>query len=326
MHLKKRWVDRRVYEYFAVNVAPFLGWRNPILVYQMGKVGSSSIRNSLFRCPHPTTRLVLMSHEFLPVRNRDPERLDVDPGDLDDVLREIAHDERVFRRFSLRQRLGWRLRERLYAERIYRAYVQPGRPLRVITLVREPVAHNISMFFQLRSHYIEDPATRAAWDIDEHIAIFLERYIHSRPLTWFDSEFRPMLGVDVYCQPFSYDRGYARISRGPVDVLVLRCELDDDAKARAIGDFLGLEHFEIVRSNVTEQKSYGRQYAEFKRRISVPGALLEKLYESKYARHFYSTEKRAELRARWGNAAAEIRDPTGGEKVGLEGGDVVRLE
>ena len=38
MHLKRRWINRQVYEYFAVNLGPVLGWRDPILVYQMGRV------------------------------------------------------------------------------------------------------------------------------------------------------------------------------------------------------------------------------------------------------------------------------------------------
>ena len=99
-HLKRRWIDRRVYEYFAVNIAPWLGWRDPILVYQMGKVGSSSIRNSLFRCQDPRTRLVLMSHEFFPVRHRDPRRIQVDPEFHADVLREMEHDRAVFERLT----------------------------------------------------------------------------------------------------------------------------------------------------------------------------------------------------------------------------------
>ena len=299
MHLKKRWVNRPTYEYFAVNVAPLLGWRDPILVYQMGKVGSSSIRNSLFRCRDPRTRLVLMSHEFLPKRHRNLDQIDVEPQHRDDVRREIEYDAYVYRQFSLRQRLGWRLRERMYAERIYQAYVRPGRPLHVITLVREPIANNISMFFQLRNQYMYDARARAAWDIDEHIAVFLKEYMHSRPLTWFDVEFRPMLDVDVYQHPFPYEQGYTTISDGQVNVLILRCELNDEAKARAIAEFLELKDFDIVRSNVTGTKSYGEHYTKFKRRIRVPEALLDAMYQSKFAKHFYSQEERARLRTRW---------------------------
>lgn len=299
MHLKRRWIDRRVYEYFAVNVAPLLNWRDPILVYQMGKVGSSSIRNSLFRCRDPRTRLVLMSHEFLPVRDRDPASLELDPELRDYVAREVEHDRRVYDALSLRQRLGLRLRERWYSERIYRAYVQGPHRLRVITLVRDPVAHNVSMFFQLLDQYVDPAAGRPDHDVDALIATFLDRYMHSRPLTWFDAEFRTTLGIDVFRHPFPVEDGYMQLSTDRTDVLVLRCELEDAAKARAIAAFLGLDDLALVRSNVTSEKPRGRQYAEFKRRLRVPDPLLEEMYGSRYARHFYSEDERERMRQRW---------------------------
>ena len=304
MHLKRRWIDRRVYEYFAVNVAPLLKWRDPILVYQMGKVGSSSIRNSLFRCQDLGTHLVLMSHEFFPIRNRDLGRIDIEPEYRDDVIREIEHDQRVFAQFPLRKRLGWRFREKFYTERIYRAYVKPGHPLRVITLVREPIANNVSMFFQLMDHYIGTTIEQSTHDIETIIQIFLERYMHSRPLTWFDAEVKTTLGVDVYRHPFPIAQGYNIVKADNISLLVLKCELDDQAKAGAIAEFLGLDNFEIVRSNVTGEKSHAQQYAEFKQRIKVPERLLDEMYESKFARFFYSEEERARCRDRWSGRKA----------------------
>ncbi len=113
-------------------------------------------------------------------------------------------------------------------------------------------------------------------------------------------------GIDVYQTPFPVDQGYTVISEGRINLLVLRCELDDRTKARAIGDFLGLDEFEIVRSNVASDKSYAGQYAEFKRRIRIPPALLDQMYNSKFARHFYSSEERQRFRALWsGNGAAQ---------------------
>jgi len=82
-------------------------------------------------------------------------------------------------------------------------------------------------------------------------------------------------------------------------LLVLKCELDDRSKSAAIAEFLGLNDFQIVRSNVTSDKAYAAQYAEFKRRVRVPPALLERMYASKYARFFYSDEERARYRAQW---------------------------
>ena len=299
MHLKKRWINRRVYEYYAVTLAYWFTRADPILIYQMGKVGSSSIRNSLFRNQDPRTRLVLMSHEYFPIRNRDLDRIAIEPEHRDMLARETAHDQHVYDQFSLRKRLGWRFREKFYAERIYKSWVCSQRPLRVITLVREPIANNISMFFQIIDHYLAADAEVSNHDIDELIDIFLENYMHSRPLTWLDAEIKTNFSIDVYQHSFPTERGYTVISRGRISLLVLRCELDDRVKAQAIADFLDLDKFDIVRSNVASKKDYASQYAEFKQRIRIPPALLDQMYNSKYAGHFYSSEEREKFRAQW---------------------------
>ena len=299
MHLNKRWINRRVYEYFAVTVAPWFNWSDPILIYQMGKVGSSSIRNSLFRSHDPLTRLVLMSHEYFPVRNRDLNQIEIEPEYRDMLAREITHDRHVFERFSLRKRLGWRFREKFYAEMIYRSYVRPKRRLKVITLVREPVANNVSMFFQLLGQYIGPDVEPTECDTDKLIHVFIEKYMHWRPLTWLDAEVKTNFGIDIFQHPFPIEKGYTTISQGIVSLLVLRVELDDRTKAQAIADFIGLNKFEIVRSNVASEKSYASPYEEFKQRIKIPLALLDQMYDSKYARHFFSSEERDNFRERW---------------------------
>jgi len=304
MHLKKRWINRRVYEYFAVTIAPWLHWADPVLIYQMGKVGSSSIRNSLFRCQHPNTRLVLMSHEYFPVRNRDPDRFEIDPACRDMLMREIAHEQRVYQQRSPRERLGRRFREKFYAERIYKSWVRSHHRVRVITLVREPVANNISMFYQLIRQYIGKDVELSDCATDELIEIFIKDYMHSRPLTWLDAEIKTNLGIDVYQSPFPVDQGYTAISRDRISLLVLRCELDDRIKEKAIADFLGLDEFEIIRTNVASEKSYATQYAEFKERIKIPPALLDQMYNSRFARHFYSSEELEQFRARWSGGSA----------------------
>ena len=218
-------------------------------------------------------------------------------------MQEIEHDRRVYESFSPKKQRGWRFREKFYTERIYQAYVKPGKPLRVITLVREPVANNISMFFEVFDHYTGTTVEESTLSIEEMIDVFLTRYMHWRPLTWFDAELKTTLGVDVFQTPFSHDQGFAQISTDRIKLLVMKCELNDDAKERAIADFLGLDDFRIVRSNVSSNRSHAKQYEAFRRQIRVPDGLLDEMYESKYARHFYSAEERSRCRARWSRSA-----------------------
>ena len=150
-----------------------------------------------------------MSHEYFPIRNRDPDLIAIEPEYRDMLAREIAHEQHVYQQRSLRKRMGRRFREKFYAEMIYRSYVQPKRRLKVITLVREPVANNISMFFQVLGQYLGPDIDPSACDTDELIDVFIEKYMHSRPLTWLDAEVKTHFGIDIFQHPFPIEKGYS---------------------------------------------------------------------------------------------------------------------
>jgi hypothetical protein len=299
MHLPRRWLHRELYEYLMVNLGPYLVPEPPVLVYQMGKVGSSSVRNALFRSPSKATRMVFMSHELLPIRKRDPGAIEMDEELRSAVLSEIADAKRLFAELPTRLRWHWLAREKLYTQRIHANFIAKGRPVNVITLVREPIAANISMFFQMFPQYVGVSQHESTHSVAQLARIFLERYVHSRPLTWFDAELEPTLGIDVFARGFPEERGYERYDGGTVRLLVLKSELDDAAKQSAIGDFLDLEGFEMLRSNVTARKQEADLYDRFKREARFDQAFLERMYGSKYARHFYSPRELERFRARW---------------------------
>lgn len=299
MHLPRYWIDRRLYEYLAVNLGLRVSGATPILVYQMGKVGSSSVRNSLFRSRDPKTAFVFMSHEYQPVRNRRIDTFDLDPRHREGVEFEIRQDRRVYDTFPLHRRIGWRYREKFYVEQIYRNVILRGRPAKIITLVRDPVAANLSMFFQIFDLIYGVPYRDDLFTVDELAEGFLARYPHYRPVTWFDVEFRTTTGIDVYRHEFARESGHAVITQRHLDVLLLKCETADEVKAEAIRRFVGLDDFALVRSNTAARKAYARQYQEVRSRLVVPDALLDDLYESRYARHFYTDGERAAFRARW---------------------------
>jgi hypothetical protein len=123
-------------------------------------------------------------------------------------------------------------------------------------------------------------------------------------LTWLDAEVKTHFGIDIFQHPFPIERGYTAISHDNVSLLVLRCDLDDRTKAQAIADFIGLDKFEILRSNVASDKNYASPYSMFKQRIKLPPALLDQMYDSKFARHFFSREERELFRKRWSGAGS----------------------
>lgn len=299
MSARNLWIGllRRYSTYLSVR----LSRRPPVLVYQMGKVASSAVRNSLLL--HGVGP-VLHLHSFFPLRDCRVEEVELEDGLRPLLEREVAHARRIFAEASSWRRLRLRYREKVYNEEIHRLCIASGRPVRIITLVRDPAAANLSMFFQVFEEYVGRPYAPHLFSVDELAELFLERYDHSRPLTWFDAEMRRSTGLDVYGWSFPRGVGWTTIRAKHVDLLILQCELSDQTKEEAISEFLGLEGFGMMRSNVGGEKIYADQYRQVKERIELPEDLLNLLYGSRYSTHFYAAADRARFHERWAGASS----------------------
>jgi hypothetical protein len=299
MILQRLKQNRQAYEYIAANLLLRIDSSTPILIYQMGRGGSSALRNSLMRNPTRETNLVFHFHDFFPIRKMNPERLAIETTYLPMMQEEIAHAKKVYATFPLKQKTNWFLREYFYAGALYNNIIRAHRRAKIITLVREPIVTNISMFFQVLQRYTESKYEPDRFTTQELIDIFLTKYKFTRPLTWFDVELKPALGIDIYSYPFPAETGYLKIKSGNLELLTLKAELPDSNKEKVIGEFIGLEEFRLIRSNVSQDKKFGRQYQEFKQRIRLPNSLVEQMYNSKYARHFYSRAELGALQSYW---------------------------
>jgi hypothetical protein len=189
-----------------------------------------------------------------------------------------------------------RPRHVFHAAHLVRHLPTPEHPWLVVTIVRDPVARAASDFFQSgrRLGRLADPATTTA---------AFERFAAAdgitRTLEWFERELEPSLGIDVYAHPFDPTLGYGVIESPSVRMLVLRQESLDVAPA-ALGRFLGLAHdVPLDAENVGADKEYAALYASVLEQAVLPAATLERTYDSRFVRHFYSAEEREALRRRW---------------------------
>jgi hypothetical protein len=241
---------------------------NPILVYQMAKVGSSSIVEALKARKLLVFQLHRMNREHL-------ERMRAKRVELGwHLAPPPAHDI-----------LGPILRERL---------VNRGRRVKVITLVRDPIARNFSSYFEHLDAIWHRENAHATVPLEELHRGFLERFPHDEALTWFDDELRPVFGVDVYEHPFPAS-GHLRIG----DVLVLKSELDDATKCAAVSEFLGLRDLAFRPANVTASKAKGEPYKRFVSTLRLDSAYVDRMLESRYTRHFYTEVEREEMRRKY---------------------------
>lgn len=244
--------------------------QRPVIVYQMGKVGSTSIAEAL------TTIGLRVFHVHA-----------LNPAQLMTVVKKL-------------QEKGIRIPAHIHqAIKVKEKLLDKGRPVKIITAVRDPIARNISAYFQgLRFFRALKPEFEEA-ELEAMMVEFLEKYQHHLPLRWFDREIKEVLGLDIYNHPFPKNDGVQRIRENKIDVLLLKAETADHIKIAAIREFLQIPEFSLEVKNVGAAKAYTHYYRPFLERIQLPAAYLDRMYNSRYARHFYTSEELHQFRQRW---------------------------
>jgi Putative capsular polysaccharide synthesis protein len=244
----------------------------PIIVYQMGKVGSSSVYEGL-----------LNLHLDAPVHH-------CHFLNYLDEMEELIVRTRPSPRESLEQVAKARdLKQRLDANR--------NGTWNIISLVRTPVRRNVSAFFENLNEYFPGAEERFARDeltLDEIEETFLSQYDHDAPRYWFDSQVQPVFGIDVYAEAFPRERGYQVFEGAQARMLVLRMEDLERVASKAISEFLGVPQFRLSRANDAEEKSYGDIYHAFLSAVALPERYYAEMHSLKYSKHFYSEAELSE--------------------------------
>lgn len=174
----------------------------------------------------------------------------------------------------------------------------------VVTLVRDPVARNLSSFFQIgERQYGQDFASVQSDPEGARRRLteaFLNRFdAHDHPLCWFEAEFERALGIDVYATEFGHDEGFTIIEGRAARVLVLKLERLAEASGEAFRRFFGLSELPLAERNITDDKAHGDLYRRFVDDIRLPQEYLERMYSSRFARHFFTPAEVDGLISKW---------------------------
>jgi hypothetical protein len=282
-------LPQSVYRWFYWNtgfyrVAPRLGMgrerhkiQDPIIVFQMGKVGSSSVYISLKRLKlnvplYDVHYLYDLEHKVELMQRGSPESTD-SPSWVEDarkIRREIA--------------------------------AEPTKHWNLISLTRLPIPRLVSGFFENSDKRFPDMAGRYArgeLTMRELTGYFKNTYRDETPLRWFQNQIQRTFGLDVYATPFDRTRGYQIYEHANIRLLVIRLEDLNRVAPQAMREFLNLHGFRIVNRNVGEAKETGTVYRDFKEALRLPREYVEHWHSSQYARHFYTSEELAASVARW---------------------------
>lgn len=271
----------------------------PLLIYQMGKVGSKTVTESLKAL---NLDMPIFHIHF-----------------LTDDLMDFYEEKRL--KFFRTQREGEL--SRIWMYRYLRKQIQresDPRRWKVVSLVREPIARNVSSFFEtlhvelgqvdglynitadIRSPYSFDITVNIE-DISELIRMFIENFNHETPLVFFDEQIKSVLGIDVFSYEFPKSKGYMVYNEKQVDLLLIRLESLTDCAEEAFRVFLNINGFILENTNVGSEKIYAPLYKKFKSIINLPDTYINDMYSSKFMGHLYSSEEIKEFKAKWKRVA-----------------------
>ncbi len=255
-----------------------------VLIHQMGKVGSLSIYHSL-KADYCHQFDIYHTHflNALYALESDTQRRD--------------HDWQIYRQ---NQGSGLLPSDFYDITRIHnQLLVKTKQPLKIITMVRDPISRNISAYFQ-NLHWIWGMSNAyQEKSIPELAEGFWSQANHDFPLEWLDREIQDVVGLDVYAQPFPHDSAIQKLTDGNHNLLIIHTNASDQVKNQALQQFLEIEHFEVKRLHVSEKKEYGAVYKKFLSEVKIPEWYIDKMFNSRFARHFFSEEERQKRMEYW---------------------------
>ena len=281
------------------------------LIYQMGKVGSSSVANMLRSSPLASSTIHV--HD-----------LSKDHFENLKILRASKQDN--YSRPLAGSFINETLRRKI--DKLDRQT-----KIRVITGVRDPIARDISALFEIIDHPLVKKSTpdikwhnynhgirlKANHGIfndngDVHVGNTLNFLINrfhqyeedkDYSCQWFDTELKSVFGIDIYNYPFDQTKGYTIIREGHIEILILKVERMREMLSIALNDFFEDDlAFIQSKSNEGDKKKTGADYIQIKNTFRLPMQICKAIYNTRHFRHFYSDDERQALIKQWSTLEA----------------------
>ncbi len=246
----------------------------PIVVYQMGNVRSDALVNMLTQA-ESVKRPVYHMYTL-----RD-----------DGIGRNIVDHENWEEKRHIVDSINVR---RLLASAPLSGDLPPDQKWKWITPVREPIARNLSAFFEHHERNIPDMIER--WEngeltVDEIRDSFIQRYDHMIPLRWFDDEYKALFKLDVYQVPFDKDEGYIVMQTNVFDILLVRSEDLSTMPVELFEEFIDAKGLEVGQVTAGDKSPYAAVYKAFKEQACFPKQFVNAMYDTPYMKTFYSPEQ-----------------------------------
>ncbi|MEM0986152.1 MAG: putative capsular polysaccharide synthesis family protein [Pseudomonadota bacterium] len=240
--------------------------RTPI-VYTMGKVGSSAISAAI----RQSGRVVHDIHTL-----------------NDDALlagMRKALDKGQFPNPHICVSMAWKSREISVPQRcVY------------ISLVRDPIARNISAYFQNLGTFIDTLEAGTDSEAEDLFVDFMDRYPHFFPVKWYEREYAQHLGIDVFQGRFRHQAGY-QLSHHE-RIVIFKTDTPDEVKSSVLTRVLGFT-VDVRPTHASADKDYADDYDAVRSLARFEPALLDRVYGSAFVKHFWESDAIEQMRAKW---------------------------
>lgn len=253
---------------------------SPVLIYQMGKVGSSSVYKSLKseRLRNPIFFVHFLSNDLI-------------------------HYKQVYQNSGI-QAAPYHLELGM----VLRNYILKNKrklKFKIISMVRDPIARQISDVFQNPEIMkIDIKNQNGLINKNRAMALIQENFSNLRTFDyifkWFDREIKSVFGIDAFSKPFNRDSGWTIINGENAEVLVLRLENLSQIGPEVISDFLTLPNqISLVESNVRASTKDVLSYNYVKNNIRIDRSICREIYASRFCSHFYGDKEINKFMKRW---------------------------
>jgi len=186
---------------------------------------------------------------------------------------------------------------------IRREIIEKDRPMKLVSLVRDPVAVCVSWFFFGLQRWLacEQKPNPAKLDYDNLVDHLHNRFPHDGMLNWFDDEWNLTTRINIYNESFDKTRGWEVYKHGNMKAIVLSAHLEDETKTEALSKFFDQRITEVPRINEAKTQGTVEVYRDLKKSINTNRILVDHLLDSRFTNHFFEDKQIESFRHYWYN-------------------------
>ncbi|MHB0975179.1 MAG: putative capsular polysaccharide synthesis family protein [Thiobacillus sp.] len=271
---------------------------NPIIVYSMRKVGSTTLTSTMREAGHFVYKHHCLNPQFNAELRHALSRTGFKPQHW---LADGANFSKRLEKWRARRENG-----------------NAEKRLKIFTFVKDPLAIALSDYFMQLFEFM--PQVVAARKLDtveglkHHFQIVLQTALEhnsadpatkflgklaAMPNVWFERELKATTGIDVLDTPFPIEIGYGVYHGHDSDVVLIRTDKLSDVALDAITTLTGNRPTALVEKNVRAATPQGELYRSLLDTLSLPPTLVREFYRQPWLNHFYSEVETEDMIAKW---------------------------